>query len=545
MIDTTFTPGTVITSDWLNGVNDRVVKVLALSSFLGADPTGSTNSDAAIALAIIAATSLSAPILVDGWFRHGSQVVVPPKIRFVGTGWTSDATTRSKSAFIKDFNGVGFLFSGDDASSSGVQYDSIVGRSGDALQVTGSRVLLSNGASTNTGGNGIRIGATEAGASSINANAGSLINWQMLNCGGYGLSFNHTNTTTGATFPLGSPDCNAWTVSHVVIGATGQPCVAGGLYLGNTIDNVFVNVVIQNNTGPAIKATNGARGNVISAYCEGNGSGPVFDVGAKYNKLTLTNTLITGNDAVDNDGTNVITRALSTTNGFADSITQTANLATGGVAEHTFWVDNSIIPAVSLKANQSTGTRGRFALQTKTNGGVRIDRFSVDGEVRGVFHNLSEGVLFNKAQADTTTPGVNILGSGGRIDTVNSGTSATVVAAYYNGNGQVGRVETNGTTTSYITSSDKRLKTNLTPLPDQGTFFDTVKVYEGEFISSPGVRSPMFLAQELYEVAPEAVSVGDDEKSWGVDESKLVRRLVREIQSLRERVASLEKASGE
>ena len=49
------------------------------------------------------------------------------------------------------------------------------------------------------------------------------------------------------------------------------------------------------------------------------------------------------------------------------------------------------------------------------------------------------------------------------------------------------------------------------------------------------------IAQELVEVAPEAVSEGDTEEDMmGVDYSKLVPMLIKEVQSLRSRVAELE-----
>jgi hypothetical protein len=49
------------------------------------------------------------------------------------------------------------------------------------------------------------------------------------------------------------------------------------------------------------------------------------------------------------------------------------------------------------------------------------------------------------------------------------------------------------------------------------------------------------IAQELLEVAPEAVSQGETEDvMMGVDYSKLVPMLIKEIQSLRNRVAQLE-----
>jgi hypothetical protein len=49
------------------------------------------------------------------------------------------------------------------------------------------------------------------------------------------------------------------------------------------------------------------------------------------------------------------------------------------------------------------------------------------------------------------------------------------------------------------------------------------------------------VAQELLEVAPEAVSVPTDpEQMMGVDYSKLVPMLIKEVQSLRTRLAALE-----
>ncbi len=49
------------------------------------------------------------------------------------------------------------------------------------------------------------------------------------------------------------------------------------------------------------------------------------------------------------------------------------------------------------------------------------------------------------------------------------------------------------------------------------------------------------VAQELLEVAPDAVTQGDTpDDMMGVDYSKLVPMLIKEIQSLRQRVAQLE-----
>lgn len=518
---------------------------LALSTFPGADPTGSTGCDLAINTAISVAKVLRVPLLVDGTFRHLTKITVPSKLALIGSGWTSDSTTggRSLSCFLKHFNGIGFEFSADDASADGIQFDSVPGTTGDGVAVTGSRVRLMNGGVTNAGGDGVRIGKTESGASSINANCGALLNMQILACGGWGINFDHTNTTTSATFPLGAPDCNAWTVSHVVIGASGQACWLGGIRFGNTIDNVVTHAVIQDNTaGPAIKYTTSARGNVVTAYCEGNGTGPVFDSGAKYNHLRLTQTLITGNEATDNDGTNTIERANSATQGWAANRHALVNSASGGVAEQVYWVDTGVIDAASTQASQSTGTRGRWAVKTRTNGGSRVERLIIDGESAAIFKNLT-GVLFGKEVLDTTTAGVQVMdGAAARVNIVNAGTSASTVLSFYNGNGQVGQVSTNGSATTYATSSDYRLKTAVSDA-DKAAALEAVMAWPiRSFIwKATGAADVGVLAHELQAVKPGAVTgTKDGPETQGVDYSKLVPELVAAVQYLAAQVAELQ-----
>jgi hypothetical protein len=108
-----------------------------------------------------------------------------------------------------------------------------------------------------------------------------------------------------------------------------------------------------------------------------------------------------------------------------------------------------------------------------------------------------------------------------------------------------GSITTDGTNTAYNTSSDRRLKENIAPSAEAGSVIDGIEVVEFDWKSGSHTRFGM-IAQDLNVVAPEAVTAGDDgeeiEKSWSVDYSKLVPMLVKEIQSLRARVAALESA---
>lgn len=103
--------------------------------------------------------------------------------------------------------------------------------------------------------------------------------------------------------------------------------------------------------------------------------------------------------------------------------------------------------------------------------------------------------------------------------------------------------------TAYNTTSDQRLK-NTVNRRAQGidSLIDQVQVHHFSW-KDTGTAGLGCYAQELIAIAPEAVTPGDDnpaqiEKAWGVDYSKLVPRLILEIQSLRRRVAALESAGG-
>jgi len=113
--------------------------------------------------------------------------------------------------------------------------------------------------------------------------------------------------------------------------------------------------------------------------------------------------------------------------------------------------------------------------------------------------------------------------------------------AFYNGNGQVGTVSSSGSATAYNTSSDQRLKDNIVNAPSASDDIDAIQVRSFDWKINGSHQKYGMVAQELQSVAPEAVSAPEDpEEMMGVDYSKLVPMLVKEIQSLRARVAQLE-----
>jgi hypothetical protein len=108
-----------------------------------------------------------------------------------------------------------------------------------------------------------------------------------------------------------------------------------------------------------------------------------------------------------------------------------------------------------------------------------------------------------------------------------------------------GYIETNGVSVLYSTASDARLKENIADAPAAGSLVDAVQVRSFDWKESGIHQEYGFVAQELLEVYPHAVSQpssDDEERPLAVDYSQLVPLLVKEVQALRARVAALEGA---
>ena len=98
-----------------------------------------------------------------------------------------------------------------------------------------------------------------------------------------------------------------------------------------------------------------------------------------------------------------------------------------------------------------------------------------------------------------------------------------------------------GVATAYNTSSDYCLKENIVDAPAGN--IDAIRVRSFDWKADGTHQTYGMVAQELVDVAPEAVSQGETEDDmWAVDYSKLVPMMIKEIQDLRARVAQLEGA---
>ena len=124
---------------------------------------------------------------------------------------------------------------------------------------------------------------------------------------------------------------------------------------------------------------------------------------------------------------------------------------------------------------------------------------------------------------------------------LNRKTSDGTIADFRKDGTTVGSISVTAAATAYNTSSDERLKENITDANDAGDKIDAIKVRQYDWKADGSHQDYGMVAQELMTVAPEAVSGdADSEEMMGVDYSKLVPMLVKEIQSLRTRITALE-----
>jgi len=166
---------------------------------------------------------------------------------------------------------------------------------------------------------------------------------------------------------------------------------------------------------------------------------------------------------------------------------------------------------------------------------------------------------------------VMLIESNGLLDIARNDTGNQSAIAFYNPNGQVGKITVSGSATAYNTSSDYRLKENVDYDWDATTRLKQLKPARFNFIADDtNTVVDGFIAHEAATVVPECVSgtkdaMRDEEYEvtpavmdgetvvteavmgtrsvpdmQGIDQSKLVPLLVKTIQELEARITALE-----
>ena len=136
---------------------------------------------------------------------------------------------------------------------------------------------------------------------------------------------------------------------------------------------------------------------------------------------------------------------------------------------------------------------------------------------------------------------VESVRDGDKVMTLNRLTSDGTIVDFRKASTTVGSISVTSSATAYNTSSDRRLKENIADADDASSLIDAIQVRKFDWKTDGTHQRYGLVAQELNDVFPEAVSIPDNEEEMqSVDYSKLVPMLVKEIQSLRNRITELE-----
>jgi len=161
----------------------------------------------------------------------------------------------------------------------------------------------------------------------------------------------------------------------------------------------------------------------------------------------------------------------------------------------------------------------------------------------------------NASPAEGTANGVRLGGNGTSQFSSNGDAGLSVNRTGDNGNVMTfrrdgnlrGRISVDGSSTSYITSSDYRLKENIVDMTNATAKLKQLKPKRFNFISDADKTVDGFLAHEVQTVVPEAIDGEKDAtnedgsiNAQGIDQSKLVPLLVKTIQELEARITALE-----
>jgi hypothetical protein len=162
----------------------------------------------------------------------------------------------------------------------------------------------------------------------------------------------------------------------------------------------------------------------------------------------------------------------------------------------------------------------------------------------GTNENATQGIML--ANEGTFLSARNSSSPNFFISKIGTGSDGDVLRFSRNGS-QVGSISVSASATAYNTSSDYRLKENVTPVSDGITRLQQLKPSRFNFIVDPDKTVDGFLAHEAQAVVPECVTGTKDEVDdennpvyQGIDQSKLVPLLTAALQEAIGRIETLE-----
>ena len=225
----------------------------------------------------------------------------------------------------------------------------------------------------------------------------------------------------------------------------------------------------------------------------------------------------------------------------ASSSSEHSSLYLGDTTANRGWLEQTLGGGASSTLTIGTAGITRFY----NNGGERM-RIDSNGDVhigKTAFtsHNTDGHTFNNSGWAHHCTTNLAAL-------YLNRNNSNGNIAEFYVSNSYIGNINYDGTTCTYNSVSDYRLKENIVDIADGISRVKQLSPRRFNFISNPDTTVDGFIAHEAQSVVPEAVcGEKDGEQMQGIDQSKLVPLLtaalqeaIAKIETLETKVAALE-----
>jgi len=282
------------------------------------------------------------------------------------------------------------------------------------------------------------------------------------------------------------------------------------LFLGNTTSTVG-NLTL---TGAAVNGTVGATTRASGAFTTLSANAAttlsttlgVTGAATLSSTLALTGTLTASSD-ISITGTTVGAKTLSIYNADTGAGSYvTSYLQTNAGSCNWSFGSTANGGAASF---YSSGAGGMYLYTT----GAQQMQFGTNGTERMRIDSSGNVLVGCTAVPSASVEGRRIAsGSGATTSSSGSSTAAYSHWTFINGNGPVGSIQTSASATSYVTSSDYRLKDNVAPMIGALAKVAALKPVTYKW-KSDGSDGQGFIAHELQEVVPDCVT-GEKDATW-------------------------------
>jgi len=205
--------------------------------------------------------------------------------------------------------------------------------------------------------------------------------------------------------------------------------------------------------------------------------------------------------------------------------------------------DGTAYEAGKIEIDRSSGTADQAHILFATNNGsgnIERMRISSAGEI-----NVA-GKSSNANNIGNTYFHVQNANRGHDLRFAKSESGSFDALVFYHNGSAVGYISYGNSSTSYNTSSDYRLKENVTAITSATDRLNQLNPVRFNFIVDPDTTVDGFLAHEVQDIVPEAITgtkdaVDDDGNAvmQGIDQSKLVPLLVATIQEQQTAIEAL------